>query len=68
MLLSLYDDDHRASADVKSIAQDRIGEIDRKIKELKSLRITLTALSDNCHGDERPDCPIIDDLSGKNDQ
>lgn len=68
LLLSLYDDDHRASADVKSVAQDKIGEIDRKIKELKSLRITLTALAENCHGDERPDCPIIDDLSGKNDQ
>ena len=68
LLLSLYDDDHRASADVKAIAKDKIAEIDRKIQELKSLRITLTTLADNCHGDERPDCPIIDDLSGKNDQ
>jgi len=68
LLLSLYDDDNRASADVKAVAKDKIGEIDRKIRELNSLRITLTALAENCHGDERPDCPIIDDLSGKNDQ
>jgi MerR family copper efflux transcriptional regulator len=68
LLLSLYDDDHRASADVKAVANDKIGEIDKKIQELNSLRATLTALADNCHGDERPDCPIIDDLSGRNDQ
>lgn len=67
LLLSLYDNDHRESADVKSIAKDKIGEIDRKIKELNSLRVTLTSLANNCHGDSRPDCPIIDDLSGKND-
>ena len=68
LLLSLYEDDHRASADVKAIAKDKIGEVDRKIKELISLKTTLTALAENCHGDDRPDCPIIDDLSGKNDQ
>jgi MerR family copper efflux transcriptional regulator len=68
LLLSLYDDDHRASEDVKAVANDKIVEIDRKIKELKSLKITLTLLADNCHGDDRPNCPIIDDLSGKNDQ
>jgi len=66
LLLSLYDNDQRASADVKSLAQDKIGEIDRKIEELKSLRTTLSALAETCHGDDRPDCPIIDDLSGKN--
>lgn len=68
LLLSLYDDDHRASADVKVIAKDKIREIDRKIYELKSLKVTLTSLADNCHGDSRPDCPIINDLSGRNDQ
>jgi DNA-binding transcriptional MerR regulator len=64
LLLSLYDDDHRASADVKSIAQDKIAQVDRKISELKALRHTLATLSENCHGDDRPDCPIIDDLAG----
>lgn len=65
LLLSLYEDDRRASADVKSIAQDKIAEVDRKISELKALRKTLATLSENCHGDDRPDCPIIDDLAGK---
>ena len=65
LLLSLYEDDRRASADVKSIAQDKIAEVDRKISELKALRQTLATLSENCHGDGRPDCPIIADLAGK---
>ena len=63
-LLSLYDDDGRASADVKRIALAKIGEIDAKLAELKSLRDTLARLAATCHGDERPDCPIIDDLAG----
>ncbi|MEP1206926.1 MAG: Cu(I)-responsive transcriptional regulator [Rhizobiaceae bacterium] len=64
LLLSLYEDEHRASADVKTVANDKIAEIDRKISELKTLRQTLSVLSMNCHGDDRPDCPIIDDLAG----
>lgn len=64
-LLSLYDDEHRASADVKALALARIDEIDRKIAELNSLRDTLARLADHCHGDKRPDCPIIEDLAGK---
>lgn len=63
-LLSLYDDDHRASGDVKTMAMDKVAEIDRKVEELQSLRDTLATLADNCHGDERPDCPIINDLAG----
>jgi len=64
LLLSLYEDEHRASADVKSLANDKIAEIDRKVSELKTLRRTLSVLSMNCQGDDRPDCPIIDDLAG----
>lgn len=63
-LLSLYEDGNRASADVKAITQSKIVEIDRKIDELKSLKKVLTTLSDACHGDSRPTCPIIDDLAG----
>ncbi|MEL7525853.1 MAG: Cu(I)-responsive transcriptional regulator [Pseudomonadota bacterium] len=63
-LLSLYEDGNRASADVKAITQSKISEIDRKIDELRSLRKVLTTLSDACHGDSRPTCPIIDDLAG----
>ena len=64
-LLSLYTDRERASADVKAIATEKLGEIDRKIAELTGLRQMLGHLVDNCHGDARPECPIIDRLSGK---
>ena len=64
-LLSLYEDDARASADVKAVALDKIAEIDKKLAELQSLRETLARLAKHCHGDQRPDCPIIDDLAGK---
>lgn len=63
MLLSLYDDEHRASADVKALTLEKIGQIDRKLDELKSLRATLSRLADTCQGDGRPDCPIISDLA-----
>ena len=66
LLLSLYEDDQRASSDVKAVANQKIDQIDQKIKELKSLKKTLSALAENCHGDDKPDCPIIDDLAGKN--
>ena len=62
-LLSLYGDQGRASADVKRLAEARIGEIDRKMAELRSLRATLAALVEACHGDQHPDCPILDDLA-----
>jgi Cu(I)-responsive transcriptional regulator len=64
-LLSLYQDQHRASADVKRLAQMRINEIDLKIAELQGLKETLEKLNQACHGDDRPDCPIIDDLAGE---
>jgi Cu(I)-responsive transcriptional regulator len=64
-LLALYQDRHRASADVKALATARIEEIDRKIAELQSLRATLAHLVEACHGDARPDCPILDDLAGE---
>lgn len=65
LLLSLYEDDARSSADVKAIALSKISEIDRKLSELKSLKTTLQALAKNCHGDDKPNCPIIDDLAGR---
>jgi Cu(I)-responsive transcriptional regulator len=63
-LLSLYGDRERSSADVKSIAEGKLMEIDRKIAELVGLRKTLQHLVHNCHGDERPECPILDELAG----
>ena len=67
-LLSLYEDDQRASSEVKAIAMKKIGEVEQKISELESLKMTLSLLAENCHGDDRPECPIIEDLSGKHDQ
>lgn len=64
LLLSLYEDNARASADVKAVALEKIAKIDRKLEELKSLKATLKSLAENCHGDGRPDCPIIDNLAG----
>lgn len=62
-LISLYDDKSRASADVKLLALEKVKEVDRKIKELKSLRSTLRTLADHCHGDNRPDCPILEEMA-----
>lgn len=64
VLLSLYEDRNRASADVKQIAKTHLMEIERKISELQSLQKTLSHLLDACQGDHRPHCPIINDLAG----
>lgn len=66
-LLSLYQDTGRASADVKAVAEAHLDEVDRKLAELQTLRVALTTLVDACHGDSRPDCPILDDLAGHAD-
>jgi MerR family transcriptional regulator, copper efflux regulator len=61
-LLALWQDRSRASADVKALALARAAELKRKERELHALRRSLEQLARSCHGDERPDCPIIDDL------
>lgn len=63
-LLGLYEDSGRASADVKAIAKEHLEQIDRKVKELLEMQQTLGVLVDKCHGDERPDCPILNTLAG----
>ena len=63
-LLSLYEDKQRTSASVRKVASSKLEEIDRKIADLQGLRDTLATLVESCHGDDRPDCPILDDLSG----
>jgi MerR family copper efflux transcriptional regulator len=63
-LLSLYGDTHRESADVKALATAKLDDIDRKIRELTGLRKMLQELVHSCHGDHRPECPIIDGLAG----
>lgn len=62
-LLALYEDRGRASADVRLVAEEHLARIDGKIAELEAMRSTLSHLVDKCHGDDRPDCPILDDLA-----
>lgn len=65
-LLALWRDRKRASHQVREVAQRHIDDIERKIAELQSMRATLNTLVAKCHGDDRPDCPILEDLaSGK---
>jgi MerR family copper efflux transcriptional regulator len=61
-LLSLYRDRQRASQEVKRLALAHVDELDRKIAELTALRSTIAELARRCHGDERPECPILDEL------
>jgi Cu(I)-responsive transcriptional regulator len=62
-LVALWQDRKRASADVRSLATAHLGEIERKLKELEAMRATLDHLIKRCHGNKRPDCPIIDELA-----
>jgi Cu(I)-responsive transcriptional regulator len=63
-LLGLWNDRRRASSEVKLLATKHIADLDQKIAELQAMRRTLAALSRHCHGDHRPDCPILEDLAG----
>jgi len=62
-LLSLWQNKSRPSASVKKIAAGHMDELKRKIAEMQSMLTTLQHLTHNCHGDQRPDCPILDDLA-----
>ncbi|HTD04141.1 Cu(I)-responsive transcriptional regulator [Undibacterium sp.] len=66
-LLSLWQDSGRASSDVKSIAQAHVLDLNRRIQELSEMRDTLRHLAAACAGDQRPDCPILQDLASKDD-
>ena len=61
-LMALYADESRESAQVKKIAEDHLHSIDDKIAQLQSMRATLAHLVSCCAGDDRPDCPILNDL------
>lgn len=64
-LMALYQDRSRASADVRQIASDHVTAIEEKIRELQSMRSTLQKLVHACHGDARPDCPILEEMAGE---
>lgn len=62
-LLALWRDRSRASAEVKSIALGHVAELNLRIAELTQMRDTLAHLASHCHGDDRPDCPILEQLA-----
>lgn len=64
-LLGLYEDAQRESAQVKTIAEEHLAAIDARIGQLQAMRETLSHLVRSCHGDQRPDCPILSDLAGE---
>ena len=61
-LLSLYENQGRSSSDVKRLAEAHLEEIATKIVELQGMHLTLEELIENCNGDHRPECPILDNL------
>jgi MerR family copper efflux transcriptional regulator len=66
-LLALWGNRRRASADVKRIALRHVADLERRIAAMHAMQRTLHHLADCCRGDARPDCPILDDLSGSPD-
>jgi Cu(I)-responsive transcriptional regulator len=63
-LVGLWQNRKRASSSVKRIAQKHVDELNARIDAMQSMQRTLSTLLDCCHGDDRPDCPILDDLAG----
>lgn len=63
ILLDLWNDRDRSSAEVKALAKARAEELQRKARALEAMRRTLLDLAQRCHGDARPDCPILDTLA-----
>jgi len=62
-LLKLWQNRRRASGDVKRIALAHIADLERRLAEMQAMKQALAQLISCCHGDERPDCPILDDLA-----
>lgn len=62
-LLALWRDEHRSSAEVKAIAESHIAALRERIAQMQAMLRTLEHLAHHCHGDARPDCPILDDLA-----
>ena len=63
-LLGLWQNRRRSSGEVKKLARRHIEHLDGKIAEMSAMRQSLEHLANHCHGDDRPDCPILDDLAG----
>ena len=67
-LLGLWNDRSRASSEVKKLAQAHADELAAKIGEMQAMQRTLQDLARRCHGDGRPECPILDDLAMADNQ
>ncbi len=63
-LLALWQDKQRASKDVRALAMQHMADLERRIDAMQAMRRTLERLAHSCHGDQRPDCPILDDFIG----
>ncbi|HTQ99123.1 MAG TPA: Cu(I)-responsive transcriptional regulator [Candidatus Acidoferrum sp.] len=63
-LVQLWQNQQRNSSEVKQLALQHVGELDARIAEMQRMRDSLQKLAQSCHGDTRPECPIIDDLAG----
>lgn len=61
-LLGLWQQ-HRPSREVKRLALEHVQELEGKIREMEAMKRTLEQLAEHCHGDHRPECPILEDLS-----
>jgi MerR, DNA binding len=66
-LLELYGDRKRASHEVKQLALRHVATLDAKIAQMMAIRKALAELADRCRGDDRPECPILDELAGGGD-
>lgn len=66
-LLKLWQDRGRASSEVKRIALAHVADLERRLAEMQAMQRTLKELAACCHGDARPDCPILDKLGGNDD-
>ena len=64
-LVGLWKDKRRASAKVKRVAQKHLDELSQRVAALQDMQQTLALLIEGCSGNERPDCPILDTLSGR---
>ena len=62
-LLALWHDKDRTSASVKALALNHISDVEQRIQELDTIRKTLIDLIERCHGDDRPECPILDEFA-----
>lgn len=67
LLLGLWQNTGRSSAEVKELAMKHIHDLEVRIQEMQGMLTTLKRVAEHCHGDDRPDCPILEDLAKGND-